>query len=135
MRPQSGNALAQPICLALLVIGLIGPGTAMAEDCYSCGSDECCTEASSTTAGYDTCIHDTLCYLGCSCNDCFVSGNSCVGTAPPECDSPHGACEEHQTMKTVPNGEGVDFENFVDPPVAGDSILTSTPPLSLCSRG
>lgn len=106
------------IALAALWIGLmLLPATSHA-GCYSCGTDECCKEASRNSSGKDICRHSVL-FVGSgqSCHDCLTSGSYCVGTAEPECDNTFDICEEHRTMLVVPHGQTIDLLLMTRPPV------------------
>lgn len=90
--------------------------------CWHCGSDSCCAEAPQGTTGSAYCAHNRDCTLFCFCYFCRTGGNSCAGTGPPECDSPFGACEEHQTFRVVPNGEPIDLPLMTDPPAVEPAV-------------
>jgi hypothetical protein len=89
------------LCLVFL------SSTPVQAGCWACGSDDCCKEAIQGYLGKDTCTNAILCSISCTCYWCTTRGNSCDGEGEPPCPSPLGACEEHQTFLTVPNGEPV----------------------------
>lgn len=120
------------VVLGLAIVGLVLAPSALA-GCWSCGSDGCCTEAAKGTTGNSRCLDGTQCLIICACCCCQVAGNGCVGTAPSDCDSPFGACEEHQSFQVVPNGEAIELPWLAEPPVLEPAAALPTSGAVACS--
>lgn len=97
-----------------LAFALVAP---QALACYTCGSDYCCKEAPQSTTGRAICEDNVQCLASCFCYYCSTGGTTCSGTGPAPCDNPMGICEENQAFLLVPNGEPLDAEVLVAPPV------------------
>lgn len=101
--------------------------------CYACVGS-CCQAAESGKTGSEICRHSYLCIGSyCSCHDCYTTGGSCSGTAPPKCDKPLDNCEENRTFLTVPYGEPVDLRLLTQPDAQGPGQLIPGSPAARCS--
>lgn len=86
--------------------------------CWTCGSDYCCHETAQNSSGRTSCSHNVQCLASCFCYYCSTTGGTCAGTGPAQCDNPMGICEENQGFLLVPNGEPLDPQMLVAPPVS-----------------
>lgn len=114
------------VFVAVFMLGLVLTPAAEA-GCWACGQNSCCTEAAQGSTGRGSCAHNVICVGGnCACYYCNTAGGTCDGTAPPTCTKPLGNCEENQTMRVVPNGEPLDLDLLIAPPLSW-SADTGTP--------
>lgn len=96
--------------------------------CWHCGtSNGCCGAQVQGQFGWGVCTAVQVCFSpGCGCINCRESGSFCAGTAPPQCPNQHGACEEHQSLRAlpdvVPNGEPMNLLWLIDPPSTPSAV-------------
>lgn len=106
----------------VVLMTMLAPSAAAG--CWACSSQTgCCVEAASGTSGLGFCHAIRICSAGCACTNCTRSGSPCSGSGAAECTSLFGACEEHQTLLTVPNGEAIDPAMLLRPPAVEPALV------------
>lgn len=118
------------LVFACLLLALLFAPAAEA-GCWTCGSTSgCCVEQVQGHFGWAICSAVQVCWSGCGCVNCQVSGSLCSGSAPPQCTSEHNICEQHRTQHdaapdVVPNGDPIDLLWLIEPPSTPSAVTTA----------
>lgn len=101
--------------------------------CWTCSSSTgCCVEQAQGSYGSAYCSAIQHCLASCVCSNCQPSGSLCEGSGESECNKELQTCEENKTQ-VVPNGDPLDLEWLIRPPVSPDGDAGGVMRLAGCA--